>query len=308
MVRINNVVLTNGMLCDYLMSLFRTAGHIDTATPIFKNHSSKKVVYFDCAENVIITDTQESLLKYFENVSYLFMLDSHNDSFQKNDTEAVCVYSAELLCKETMRTQTAYEVHRLLHSLIEEKYTVIVFGFEDQLLFSFASDDKDYIMSDWFDIENQEEILEIIHIANMSLKSALDYFSDMAYSVAREYYRHPMSKEFVQYSLLPANFKEQTDGYATNKWIAERTKEILDSEREAYGQDYFDFAEASIVQYEDASKELDLLWLELEAQESAVQEVDIRQKMNSAYEFDDIDDEAFADPEKLLEVLEDFGY
>lgn len=304
----NDAGLTNGTLCDYMMTIFKTTGHIDTITPIFNNHTSKEVVYFDCAETVLITDTQEALLKYFENVSCLFKLDGQKGSFQKSDNEAISVYSAELICRETMRTQIAYEIHRLLHSLIVEKYTIIIFGFEGQILFSFASDDRDYIMSDWFDADNKDEILERIHIANMSLKSAKDYFSDMAYSVAREYYLHPMSKEFVQYSLLPANFKEDTEGYSINRWVAEQTKEILDSEREAYGEDYFDFADASIVQYEDVGKELDMLWLELEAQEATEYDKDDAQQSFSTYEFEDIDDESFSDPEKLLEVLDNYGY
>ena len=73
----------------YVLELFRDAGYTNQYNPIYINHSSEQVVYFDVEETVYLTSTQRKYIKNFNNVSYLFNI---VDNIQKK----IAFYSLEL--------------------------------------------------------------------------------------------------------------------------------------------------------------------------------------------------------------------
>ena len=290
-------------ICDYSMHLFYEAGHIDTTTPLFENHPSSQFVYFDCADDISITYDQSIMLNSFDNVSLLFKLDQASGCFNYSENETIKYLSVELDCTGTNRSQLAYEIHRLIHSITLEEYTVILFMEGTDVLLSFASDYGQYVMSDWYDAdEDYYAIIERINIVNISLNSAHEFFSDFAYTSARENYFHPKTDEFDAFLAL-GEFLDPRDQFLFRKKTGPQLRDLFQLEYENDEDDYFDFSNTEIDRYSDAGSALDLMWLELENDIATENEL-LEEKVTDDFEYSNIDESVFDNAEMLLAYLD----
>lgn len=225
--------------CQYALSLFVESGHADSTSPAFDNHTPEQFVFFDNKSDQSLSDNELSLFKIFQNISYLFALG--DDVFEKKSGQQVNFYSIELNCSRGSRSQSAFEIHEMLHQIINVYATVILFRWENYVMLSIICENSKCIMSDWYEVEEDYDCLvEKLHIANVSLKSARLYIEDLDYNIAREYYSFVDRDEIQQYA-----YNE------LNKYINK------------YGDDYVDQDDAQIGN-SDVGKELDMLFLEMD--------------------------------------------
>ena len=273
----------------YALKLFKEAGYINQYNPIYINHSSEQFIYFDTKEPVYLTPTQHRHIKNFDNISYLFNID--NDLFKNNVHQNIVFYSLELK-NINQRSKSACDIHTLLQYIIEVEASVLLVKYEDCMVISFYGFDQKCILSDWYSIDYDFEILlQKIDIANINIDSIKDFFLDMIYNVARNYYIYPIDKESALYYLIPINY------FLNGEYDRDNLKEIILNELNEpinfYGDDYIEQEKTSKgndinINFE---KEFDLMLIEI----------------NETEEDDDtFDDEYFNDEEFELEE-EDFN-
>lgn len=291
----------------YAMELFFKAGHVTTSEPKFVNHSPERFVYFDNSGRVSLSPYQRLLFKMFDNVSHLF---STNDcSF----------FSMNLLTAGGKRSQVACDIHTMLHPIVRADGTICLFRFNDEVMLSFVGYGVRCLLSDWYPMDdNQGRLTEKLDIANVSLRSGYDYFSDMIYTLSRQYYLTPQP---MVYELLPIDFISNTefdkvDKEELNEFIAH---ELTTPQRE-YGDDYVEYDESSELQAIDISADLDLMLLEMDDDgsnpfgeeiessedddENSEHDVLIDEyEQQDEYEFDDVDPEIFRDPTLMVKWL-----
>ena len=213
------------------LAFFVDSGHIDTPEAEFSNHDPEQFVYADALTNRSLSPSQKSLFSYFDNISKLFTVNN-------------CVfYSAELFSDCVRRSQLAHDVHALIHSLAGEKNTVCVFACSDEVIFSFKSSKIDYVLSDWYPMDDFEgELVSKLDISNVSTASSNSYISDLAFSLARDYYR--MSPATSIYPYMPIDGIRRV---RTGKWSKEDLNQILienaDQYIRKYDRDYADCRE-----------------------------------------------------------------
>jgi len=309
----------------FAMKLFSEAGHADASLPVFVNHSPEQVVYFDNKDSVSLSKRQREELKNFQNVSYLFTLG--DELFDNNSQHQIVFYSLELICRNSMRSQVAYDVHMLLYPIIGSEATVLLCKHEDKVLLSLAGYQQESILSDWYSIEGDyEDFVEKLHIANVSLKSAREYFFDLVYSTAREYYTYSVSSEMTMYSLLPIDyFSRNEDGFIDREEIRDLIMNVLNSYLYEYGDDYVEQERYSLAKERalNVGAELDLMLLGMEDDENDnpfgeelddvdeyfevdeySEELEHEETEKDKYEFDEINPEIFKDPTLMVKWLE----
>jgi len=307
-------------LFDFSMKLFSEAAHTNSSYPIFINHSAERFVFFDNKET-ILSKAQISSLKDFKNVSYLFELG--DNVFDEKNHQTVRFYSMELKTITSFRSQTAYDVHMLLHPLIGCEATVILFKFNDNVMLSLAGYGEACILSDWYSAENDyNDLLERIHIVNVSLRSTREFFYDLIYSVARKYYIYPVSREMATYALCPIDyFLRNGFEFADRKELKQIINDALNTYRYEYGDDYVEQGHNISSSSIKFSPEFDLMLLdmerteenpfgeEMEESDDAFKDDRFEEKREDVpelaeYEFDDVDPEIFRDPTLMVKWIE----
>lgn len=287
----------------YAMELFFKAGHATTSEPKFMNHSPEQFVYFDNSGEVSLSPYQRSLFKMFNNISHLFSV--NECSF----------FSMNLLTARGNRSQSACDIHTMLHPIVGADGTICLFRFNDEVMLSFVGYGVRCILSDWYLMDdNQEQLTEKLDIANVSIKSGCDYFSDMIYTLSRQYYLNPQP---MVSELLPSNTEfYKIDKEELNEFIAH---ELTTPQRE-YGDDYVEYDESSELQAIDISADLDLMLLEMDDDDSNLFSEEIESsedddevsehidffdeyEQQDEYEFDDVDPEIFRDPTLMVKWL-----
>lgn len=180
-------------LYTYAMELFFKTGHVATLKPEFINHSPEQFAYFDNRTDVSLTREQRSLFKAFNNVSRLFSVNR-------------CVFfSINLLTSKVNRSQAAHDIHTMIHPVVEADGTICLFCHDDEVMLSFLGFGLRCILSDWYPMADENEtLLEKLDIANFSIVRGTDYFSDMIYLLARNYYQ---SGQPSTYELIPIDFR-----------------------------------------------------------------------------------------------------
>lgn len=277
----------------YVLELFRDAGYTNQYNPIYINHSSEQVVYFDVEETVYLTSTQRKYIKNFNNVSYLFNI---VDNIQKK----IAFYSLELKNID-QRSQCACDVHDLLHSIIKVDASVLLIKYKDHLAISFYGYGQKYILSDWYNIDYDfEMLLKKIDIANISINSARDFFLDMIYSVARNYYIYPVDRESTSYNSIPINY------FLNDEYDRETLKEIIlneiNNELYIYGDDYVEQTQNTKADDKsiDFDKEFDLMLIDINETEDENIEENI---FGDEYFNDEFED--FEREDKIDDMLND---
>lgn len=297
--------LTGELLCTYAMELFFKAGHIATSEPEFSNHSPEQFAYFDNKSDVALSREQRNLFKAFYNVSRLFSVNR-------------CVFfSINLSTSRSNRSQTAHDIHTMIHSIVEADGTICLFRSGDEVMLSFVGFGLRCILSDWYPIiDDNETLLKKLDIANMSIERSSDYFLDMVYILARYYY---LSGQPSTYELLPLNFisgsgLDDVDREGINQYVQDQINAPL---RE-YGDDYVEYDEFIQTRQIDIGADLDLMLLEMndeddnpfgeeiEQEDDELDEDELYDEEGSErdeYEFDDVDPEIFRDPTLMVKWL-----
>lgn len=294
------------VFCLFAMQLFFKAGHVATSEPVFTNHSPEQFVYFDNRTDASLSREQRAMFKAFSNVSYLFTA---------NDCK---FYSLNLLTTKSIRSQTAHDIHTMIHPLIGSSGSVCLFRNDDEIMLSFIGYGKRCILSDWYPLEDDyERLLCRLDIGNISVENNYDYFFDLIYILGRNYY---LCSQPSTYELFPIDFITSAgiDGVDREEINNLVEQELRAPERE-YGDDYVEYDESPIVRGDNIIKELDLMILEMDDESDNPfgedveneDDIDAEDRLNEdsgneerdEYEFDDVDPEIFRDPTKLVKWL-----
>ncbi len=290
----------------YAMELFYKAGHVATRNPAFINHSSERFAYFDNGSDTSFTREQRTLLGAIKNVSRLF------------STKGCVFFSADLVTTKMNRSNIAHDFHRMIHPVVQARGTIFLFRFEDEILLSFEGFGMKVVLSDWYSINNSEEILiEKLHIANISTNRGTDYFFDMVYMLARAYY---LCTQPTVFELLPINYISRLDiDGDSREEIDQYVRDQMNAVWRKYGDDYVDYDETLWPQEVDnISEELDLMLLEmdeeadeddnpfeeeLELEEYNEDEEAFYDAEPDKFEFENVDPEIFRDPALMVKWL-----
>lgn len=245
------------------MDLLFETGYCSTSIPKFVNHSSEQMAFFDTTEQVSFSENQRSLLDIFTNVSHLFTLG--HEPFVNGDREQVAFYSLELMTNKSMRSQAAYDVHTLLHPIIGTDATVILAKHDDYVMLTLAGYGQGCILSDWYSqYADYDKLVELMHIANTSLKSVSEFFFDLIYNIARRYYIYSISNDYSAYWLLPIDFLSKTEYLPIDrKEYWELIKDEINSAIYDYGDDYVDLEQSLTTDLIDVNEELELMLLDM---------------------------------------------
>ena len=273
----------------------------------FINHSPEQFAYFDNRTDVSLTREQRSLFKAFNNVSRLFSVNR-------------CVFfSINLLTSKVNRSQAAHDIHTMIHPVVEADGTICLFCHDDEVMLSFLGFGLRCILSDWYPMADENEtLLEKLDIANFSIVRGTDYFSDMIYLLARNYYQ---SGQPSTYELIPIDFisragVDEIDREALNQYVQDQ----LNAPLYEYGDDYVEYDESAQIQNTDIGADLDLMLLEMDDEDDnpfgediepeddlddddEFFDEDAESENKDEYEFDDIDPEIFRDPLLMVKWL-----
>lgn len=275
-------------LFEYALEIFSMTGHTDVNAPEFSNHSSRKFVYFDNEKNLSLNFRQRDKLNDFDNVSRLFT------------TFGIAFFSSNLLTPLGDRSQTAHDVHSLIHTVSDEVATICLFRHADKIILSFAYNGLGCLLSDWY-APDAEDFMERLNVANFSVTDGNEYFYDMAYFLARSYYFQNSTP--TAYSVLPIDFFSGNEEVSREE-IEDFIMEQKFSAVKEYGNDYIECDDTQFDSFDDTPAEFDSILLEAEEvefifgdEESNVNDDDFHEEVSR------IDDEIFDDPSRLLEYL-----
>lgn len=289
----------------YAMELFFKAGHVAVLKPEFINHSPEQFAFFDNKSDIALSRDHRNLFRAFNKVSRLFSVNG-------------CVFfSINLSTFKINRSQIAHDIHTMIHPIVEADGTICLFRFDDEAMLSFAGFGLQSILSDWYPmIDDNEILLEKVDIANMSTNQSVEYFLDMVYMLARPYY---LVEQPSTYELLPISFISDAglDGVDREE-INQFVQDQINAPLREYGDDYVEYDESLQMDREDIGADLDLMLLEmvveddnpfgeeLEDEEGLDDEYfdeDADNTESDEYEFDDVDPEIFRDPLLMVKWL-----
>lgn len=286
----------------YAMKLFLNAGHVFASSPEFINHSSEQFVYFDNKFEVSFSKSQRLLLRGFNNISRLF-------------TENECAFfSINLITNYQNRSQVANDIHMLIHPLIGTEGTICLFKWNEEVMFTFVGFGYRCILSDWYSmIDDYASLLEKLDIANLSIDRGKDYFLDMIYSLAREYF---LKTKPNTYDIRPIDYKLHTDLRGLSKEeIEEYVKREINAPNREYGEDYVEYDNSMAVEKKAFGAEFDLMVLN--ADDIASKKITAKERDASyskktevnkeKYDYGDIDPEILRDPILLAKWIEKKG-
>lgn len=275
---------------EYALGLFTESGHTAAIEPEFINHSAKQFIYLDCDKNFYLSHKQRDMLNLFNNISRLFTV------------KEIAFFSLNLLIDHSDRSQAAHNVHTLIQSVVNEKATICLSLHADEIIFSFAGYGSACLLSDWYSTE--ERILERLDIANMTIANNREYFYDLISIFARRYYFPNSTSTF--YDLLPLNFFSDSENEVSREEIEKFLNDQKLSVVRDYGNDYVEYNVLHLEDDVDNEYELDLILKEAEnVQINFSDEEDLLEQINSdEYDLSDIAPEIFADPELLLDYIE----
>lgn len=294
----------------FAMTLFYETNHISASEPLFVNHSSERFMYFDVSNDAALTKEQRMLLKNFDNVSKLFSI---------NECD---FFSINLQTTKGDRSQTAHDIHAMLHPLLQTKASICLFRWEDEVMFTFAGYEKRCMLSDWYQMNLDYDLLkDKLDICNMCIGNSRDYFYDFIYYLARSYYTTTFDGPV--YALLPIDiFKngELVDKEEINEYI----RDLRLTPIREYGDDYVEYDDTAIFETDGISKSIEATLLDLDdldnisednpfgdkledqdfdEDDEFVDEADALVTAEDEYEFDNVDPEIFKDPTLMVKWL-----
>ncbi len=297
---------------EYASSMLVAAGHMITPSPMYVNHSSNKTLYIDSKKNVIISSIDRALLSSIDNVSLL--MEVKWAGVVDELTEKVQFYSVTVNFSESSRSQEVADIHHLLQKFWSNNHSIVLFKNKNHFVFSFADDTKSHILSDWFEIsDDYDDVVERFAIENMSLHSCDEYFEDLIYAIAREYYVHPISLEEASYGMMPIDMmvpKLVTEGSyiyddeITKEDIKTAIRDNLSYYENMYGYDYVAVryeGTDDAVSYRNITDEIERISFELELigenEEQFLPDMEFNDDFDEEYdEIDEFEDDEDIDP------------
>lgn len=299
------------MFYSEAMSLYQKAGHIFTSLPINANHTYKQVIYFDSEKTMLIDPSMINIVEQALYISHLFDLD--DAVFELETGSQISYYSIVLGCDKKNRSQMAHDIHGLLHQSFSADLSVILFKHENSILISIAGFDSDIILSDWYSyFEQYDDLVQLIHVAQLSLESSYEFITDLVYFIAREYYKHPSFEKSEIYGLIPTHYfctEIYTDDPDDREYIKDLVKRLASEDQQRYGDDYVEPMTEHIHDLSDIDAELDMLSFELDMEEEIPEDIsedsedEFDDSERDEYEYADVDPEIFDDPSLMLKWL-----
>lgn len=300
------------MFYSEAIRLFQEAGHTIASFPIYANHTYKQVVYFDSEKNILIDTSMLSVLEKAFYISHLF--DLQDDYFEAATGSPISYYSINLRCEKKNRSQTARDVHLFLHSTFSSEISIVLFSHDNAVLISVAGFNKDIILSDWYsNYVEYDNLVELIHIAQLSLKSSYEFITDLIYLIAREYYKHPIFEKSEIYGLIPPYYFYSEfclDDTDDRESIKDLVRKLATEDQQRYGDDYVEPVTDIIRDFDNIDAELDMLSFELDMEEEMPVDIikendaEFEDKEYDVYEYEDVDPEIFNDPSLMLKWLD----
>lgn len=279
---------------EYVSAMLKNAGHMITSIPVYANHTATEAIYVDSNKDVTTSRFDRTLLMQISNVSLL--MEMTWPGVVEDLTETVHIYSITIDAPDRNRSQIVADTHHLLHQYWDCHHSIVFCKNRHQYIISFANKDQSHILSDWFEINvDNDDVVERIDTANISLENSFDYFSDFIYAVARKYYLYPISVEEATYGMIPPTLVASSFGVKTDvskdeiKAIAKANMLLFETQ---YGDDY---VAPVLVGYDEQAQfrrmatELDRISFELEL----AAEMDDEEIVDAFDDDDDLDE--FAD-------------
>lgn len=306
---------------NFALTLFTEAGLTDAEEPVYSNHSPDQMIYFDSLRPVNYSKFQRSVLKtYIHNISLLFEM-GYN-AFERPSHKKIRVFSAELFCDSSERSQTACYVHTHLVPAAECDASVFLFEHNNMMMISIINFNHRCYLSDWYNIYDYGEFVDKLNILNTRVDTASNFLSDLVYSVARDYYTHPVSVEAATYLTLPDNYLVVNNGIKLSREeLKEMIQDALKYYENKYGDDYvYDKQiDASSVATSDSDldHDIDMMLLSLDNEEEttsntfegifddAMHDNDSPNKGTSEASIRGLPPEVFRDPVLMVKWLEE---
>jgi hypothetical protein len=199
------------------------------------------------------------------------------------------------------RTLVQHQIHALIAR--KAKYCTVLIIRSDESI-SISAADSNYakhnviFLSDWYDLDTEdiEGFFADIGYGYYSLSNGADFISDFVYQVAREYYIHPMSYEYLRFEIGDENvdnladiIQKYEDDYIDDEYITYENKKIEIEEID------FDLIEYDLEQMQLADDE--------ESDDDYID--DEENEPSEGYDISQIPPEVLSDPVLLLKWLDE---
>ena len=304
------------------MRLFRAAGHTSSSDAAIVSTSIENFVYLDIQHDQVLTPQDWSFLDQVCSVSLLFSINSrHFDTFSNG--AGIDYYAVSLSAANGERSVLAHGVHRVLSRLSKHALSVVLFEANGFVMFSLAKRGRGQscgiVLSDWFSLCDitETDVLLRIDASGFASDSAVNFFYDFEYAIARPYYRYPVSYEYARYQALPAKLHDGESGdEATAQDVDEMIREIHLWPLFEYGDDYVFEEDSNQTNEASSAYDFALALLELEIDDAERREEDDSWDYDLSEEVDDdndpdaeesflgpIDDDVLNDPVRLLHFI-----
>lgn len=299
--------MNGSLFYEYVAALLQDSGHMVSSSPVYFNHSSKETLYFDSDNEVTLSQSERNLLSTIDNVSLLVELRWTEST--GGFSETVNIYSVTVDFPNRTRSQNVTEVHRLLHKFWSCTHSIVFFENRGTYIISFADSKQSSILSDWFPVcADYDDVVNRIHIANMSLNSSHEYFEDFIYAIAREYYLHPISFEEASLGMIPLGYlipQADMDSSISKSEIKNMIRDNMKYFESIYGDDYVEpvfEGHAELQEYYSLTDEIERISFELELSAGMEEDQDDdfafeieHENEDETYDTDDIFGEDFDD-------------
>ena len=314
-------ILQYDELSRFSMQLFRTAGHTFENEPVTCDRTIKDFVYIDLRHKQVLTPDDWLVLNAVDAAALLFT--NGAEYFGMLETDYTIDYLAiSLITSESDRSQLSYRIHQTIARLSPSPLSVVIFEANKNYMFSCAERRNDrtstVILSDWYTVQKitDNEVLEKIDARYLSTKGAKDFFLDFEYAIARHYYRYPISYEYAAYEMFPLKLFDASDPIIGRETLDDIIRENLLIPLREYQDDfvYERDCEDSALIFSTDDFSLELMEFEANIEEDEENDdyfrnddTDDDNEENFYKEkdtfFDELDDELFDDPVKMLEWI-----
>lgn len=294
--------IDGALFFQYAISIFSKSGHTAASEPEFRNHSPELFCYFDNKPDVSLSHEQRAMFSLFNNVSRLFTVNG-------------CVFfSVNLLTSKDLRSVAAHDIHTMIHPIVGADATICLFHCGEEVMLTFMGCGLNCILSDWYPMEDTYgQLLNRLDISNYSIDSKTDYFQDLLYMLARDYYYPdpPFANALLPIDFISSAGLDGIDKEALNQYLDDAANAPL----RKYGTDYVEYDESTHVSKIDFSEELDMLLLDIDEDDNPFADEmdsegdeergdDVDADDTDVYEYDDIDPAVFSDPTLMVKWLE----
>ena len=279
--------------CDFsqaAIEVFKRLQLTDVDRPISSDRNALTFAFNNLPPDLVLIKDERETLASIAQVAHLFDI---------VDFEVVSpivrFFSVNSLVRQSERSQVQYTVHSMIARKAPYCSVAILRNGEAVSLsvsYHMTSKIKTIFLSDWYELFGTElkYFMEVIGTALVSSYSGVEFASDFIYLVARDYYIHPLSYEYMRYEL------NSDEGFLVH---------IV----EEYGYDFV--ADTFIESYNrdvDTTDEIDfdLIEYELEQIDFVEQdEIDDEEVLSDFSQTEEIPKEVMADPVLLLKWLDE---